>query len=53
MLGHRLYRWILELYDFPESQLRKDLKKYDINSVMWVSGGSLLSGAVWQHEDTG
>lgn len=30
----RLYCWVLELHDFPDSRLKKDMKQKSIHSVM-------------------
>jgi len=30
----RLYCWVLELFEFPESKLKEDMLKYDVKSLV-------------------
>jgi hypothetical protein len=30
----RLYCWVLELFEFPESKLKEDMKKYGVKSLV-------------------
>jgi hypothetical protein len=30
----RLYCWVLELFEFPESKLKEDMKKYNVKSLV-------------------
>jgi len=31
---NRLYCWVLELFEFPESKLKEDMLKYDVKSLV-------------------
>jgi len=30
----RLYCWVLELFEFPESKLKEDMRKYGVKSLV-------------------